>query len=258
MQTGAITGYIDVAQLTLYAFWIFFAGLVYYLRSEDKREGYPLETEARGRRGPVQGFPPMPKPKTYLLQHGGIRVLPNYINDQTPLAAVSGGWTGSPIEPTGDPMIDGVGPAAYANRSDQPDLTYEGHARIVPLRSAPGLGLDRHDPDPRGMQVLAIRRAPAGTVTDVWIDRSELVVRYYEVAVITAAGTIHVLLPSNLTRIDARRRTVLVKAVSAGQFATAPVTRHPDLVTLQEEDRIMAYFASGHLYAVPSRQEPLL
>ena len=25
MNTGAITGYIDVAQLTLYAFWIFFA-----------------------------------------------------------------------------------------------------------------------------------------------------------------------------------------------------------------------------------------
>jgi len=32
--TGAITGYIDVAQLTLYAFWIFFAGLVFYLRRE--------------------------------------------------------------------------------------------------------------------------------------------------------------------------------------------------------------------------------
>ena len=146
MQTGAITGYIDVAQLALYAFWIFFAGLVYYLRGEDKREGYPLETEARGRRGPVQGFPPMPKPKTYLLQHGGIRVLPNYKNDQTPLAAVSGSWIGSPIEPTGDPMIDGVGPAAYANRSDEPDLTYEGHPRIVPLRTAPGFGIDAHDP----------------------------------------------------------------------------------------------------------------
>ena len=27
-----ITQYFDVAQLALYAFWIFFAGLVYYLR----------------------------------------------------------------------------------------------------------------------------------------------------------------------------------------------------------------------------------
>ena len=40
MQTGAITGYIDVAQLVLYAFWFFFAGLIWYLRREDKREGY--------------------------------------------------------------------------------------------------------------------------------------------------------------------------------------------------------------------------
>jgi photosynthetic reaction center H subunit len=108
------------------------------------------------------------------------------------------------------------------------------------------------------MQVLAIHKAQAGVVTDVWIDRSELVVRYYEVAVTTAAGTVHVLLPSNLTRIDARRRSVLVKAITASQFATAPVTRNPDLVTLLEEDRIMAYFASGHLYAMPSRQEPLV
>jgi photosynthetic reaction center H subunit len=258
MQTGAITGYIDVAQLALYGFWIFFAGLIFYLRGEDKREGYPLETDARGRRGPIQGYPPMPKPKTYLLQHGGIRVLPNYANDQSTLAAVPGPWIGSPIVPTGNPMLDGVGPAAYANRSDTPDLTYEGHARIVPLRAAPGFGLESHDPDPRGMTVLAIHREIAGTVTDVWVDRSELVVRYYEVAVSTAAGTVHVLLPSNFTRIESRRRNVLVKAISAAQFANVPLTQHPEQVTLLEEDRIMAYFASGHLYALPSRREPLL
>ena len=33
---------VDVTQIVLYAFWLFFAGLVYYLRREDKREGYPL------------------------------------------------------------------------------------------------------------------------------------------------------------------------------------------------------------------------
>ena len=31
MGTGAITQNIDIAQLVLYAFWIFFAGLIYYL-----------------------------------------------------------------------------------------------------------------------------------------------------------------------------------------------------------------------------------
>jgi len=70
MPKGAITGYIDVAQIVLYAFWIFFAGLILYLRREDKREGYPLESE-RSSRVKVQGFPPMPSPKTFLLPHGG-------------------------------------------------------------------------------------------------------------------------------------------------------------------------------------------
>jgi len=50
MPTGALTGYVDVAQVVLYAFFIFFAGLVFWLRREDRREGYPLENEAVGRR----------------------------------------------------------------------------------------------------------------------------------------------------------------------------------------------------------------
>jgi photosynthetic reaction center H subunit len=49
METGAITSYIDVAQVVLYAFWIFFAGLIYYLHQEDKREGYPLLSTASAR-----------------------------------------------------------------------------------------------------------------------------------------------------------------------------------------------------------------
>jgi photosynthetic reaction center H subunit len=42
-------------------------------------------------------------------------------------------YNGSPIIPTGNPMIDGVGPAAWADdRRDEPDLTYHGAAKIVP------------------------------------------------------------------------------------------------------------------------------
>lgn len=62
MTAGAVTGYIDVAQLVLYAFWLFFGGLIIYLRREDKREGYPLESDRTERSGRVvvQGFPAMP------------------------------------------------------------------------------------------------------------------------------------------------------------------------------------------------------
>ena len=77
MATGAITGYIDVAQLVLYAFWIFFAGLILYLRREDKREGYPLESE-RSAHITVQGFPAIPSPKTFKLA-GGIGGAPTTV-----------------------------------------------------------------------------------------------------------------------------------------------------------------------------------
>lgn len=259
MHTGAITNYIDVAQLALYGFWIFFAGLIFYLRGEDKREGYPLETEYAGRRGKVQGFPPMPRPKTFLLQHGGLRVVPDYNRDAPVVAAQpAGAWIGSPLEPTGNPMRDGIGPAAYAHRSDTPDLTLEGLPRIVPLRVAPGFHLDASDPDPRGMTVRAADGQIGGVVTDVWVDRSESVARYLEVEVNASAGMSHVLLPINFVRIERRTKRVRVKSITAEQFAFVPAIKKPDEVTLLEEDRIMAYYASGHLYAKASRMGPLL
>jgi photosynthetic reaction center H subunit len=55
---------LDLAQLVLYAFWAFFFGLVFYLRREDKREGYPLLGDRPGER--VEGFPAVPPPKKRL------------------------------------------------------------------------------------------------------------------------------------------------------------------------------------------------
>ncbi|GJG86877.1 hypothetical protein tb265_20580 [Gemmatimonadetes bacterium T265] len=55
---------IDVAQVAIYAFWLFFAGLVYYLRREDKREGYPMVSDGPG--GVIQGFPRTPGPKRFI------------------------------------------------------------------------------------------------------------------------------------------------------------------------------------------------
>jgi photosynthetic reaction center H subunit len=54
--------YIDGAQISLYAFWLFFLGLVIYLRREDKREGYPLESP----QGPREGFPRVPEQKKWI------------------------------------------------------------------------------------------------------------------------------------------------------------------------------------------------
>lgn len=256
----AFNGYIDVAQLVLYAFWIFFALLILYLRQEDKREGYPLESDRTvnsGGRIPVIGFPPMPKPKTFLLAHGGTVSVPNYRADTrevraTPVAP----HPGAALAPTGDPMLDGVGPASYAERSDTPDLSWEGVPKIVPMRVATDFWLDARDPDPRGMPVVGVDREVGGTVIDIWVDRSEVIARYYEVAVPTPAGTRNVLLPVNFTKVDTFRRCVNVASILGRHFQSVPGIANADTVTLREEDRIMGYYAGGHLYAKPGRMGP--
>ncbi len=255
MQTGAITQYIDVAQLVLYSFWIFFAGLIWYLRREDKREGYPLETDRTDGRVAVQGFPRMPRPKTFLLPHGGTQTAPRAETPAPVRATPTAPWPGSPLEPSGDPMADGVGPAAYAMRADTADLTVDGHAKIVPMRVAKDFALEARDPDPRGMDVIAADGQAAGRVTDVWVDRSETIARYLEVEI---AGGRRVLLPVNFTTVNGNRRRINVEAILARQFAGVPSTRNPDQVTLREEDRITAYYAGGTLYAEPSRLGPWL
>jgi len=256
MEIGAVTGYIDVAQITLYAFWIFFAGLIYYLLQENKREGYPLESD-RSANVRVQGWPPMPRAKTYLLRDGTTRTVPAAAQPAQPLAArPMGRWPGAPLVPTGNPMLDGVGPGSYANRPDVVDTTVEGAARIVPLRAAPDFDVASQDPDPRGTPVRGADGVVGGTVVDLWVDRAEMLFRYLELEVTAVGGTRRVLLPINFTRIG--RDGVRVQSILGAQFAQVPATRMPELVTLLEEEKIMAYYGGGVLYAEPSRQEPLL
>ncbi len=284
MPTGAITGYIDVAQLMLYAFWIFFAGLIFYLRREDKREGYPLESDRSERSGRVSvvGFPRPPAPKTFHLPHGGTQTAPRAEPPQGEIAArPAAGWPGAPLVPTGNPLKDAVGPAAYARRSNKPDLTWEGEPKIVPLRVATDFGIASRDPDPRGMPVVAADGREAGTVYDVWVDRSEFRILYLEVELPRAAvadaeeaseageaedtgkrpgrrRARRVMLPINFARVQPRHGRVKVVSLLAEQIAEVPPLARATQITLREEDRICAYYGGGHLYATPDRQEPWL
>jgi photosynthetic reaction center H subunit len=90
-------------------------------------------------------------------------------------------------------------------------------------------------------------------VAELWVDKSEPQVRYLEVLV--AATSRLVLVPVTCARIDVAGRRVQVKSITAAQFADVPDTKAFHQVTLLEEDRIQAYFAGGHLYAVPARAE---
>jgi photosynthetic reaction center H subunit len=255
MQEGA---YLDVAQVTLYVFWIFFACLIFYLRREDKREGYPLDSTASGG-GVVHGFPRMPDPKNYLLRDGHVATLPNHKNDRCDVAvAPIAVWPGAPMEPTGNPMLDGVGPGSWADREDVPELNIDNVPCIVPLRLAEGTYLEPRDPDPRGMNVIGADNEIGGVVTDVWVDRAEALIRYIEVEVTAPTGVKRVLLPMPFALVNHKRGRVTVNAILGSQFANVPVTKSLDQVTKLEEDKIVGYYGAGTLYATPSRQEPML
>src|SRR4051812_30721725 len=255
--TGALTGYLDVAQVVLYVFWAFFAGLIYYLRREDKREGYPLISD-RSDRVTVQGFPPIPKPKTFLLPHGGTVQAPRRDHRTEPLlhAKPVAGFPGAPLQPTGNPVRDAVGPAAYAEREDKPEFTIDGMPLIVPLRVAVEASVAAEDPDPRGFAVIGADDKLAGTVQELWIDRAEPQVRYLEVALAGGAGK-SVLLPITTALVRGDKRQVEVNAVLASQFADAPTVKSPDQVTKLEEPRTPPYSAGASLSAPPAGAAPL-
>jgi len=150
METGAITQYVDVAQLVLYAFWIFFFGLIVYLQRESHREGYPMDPgRANGPR--IEGWPTA-DPKTYKLADGREFTAPDPQRaDGEYRAQPAHPWNGAPLEPVGDPLLAGVGPGAWAARADIPDM-HEGAAKIVPLRLVADHGVAPRDVDPRQVE----------------------------------------------------------------------------------------------------------
>ncbi len=284
MQTGAITPYIDVAQLVLYAFWIFFFGLVFYLQRESKREGYPLVTGHKGER--LEGFPFLPTPKTFILPDGTTKSVPWNEPIEVINARSSAPWDGAPIIPLGNPMLDGIGPASYTQRSTHPEMMPEGEVRIAPLRVATDHWVAAEDPDPRGAPVICCDGVIGGTVVDIWIDRADQMPLWLEASVASDPAR-RVMFPIALCRVIANSNpfdnawvsfgsivsgsrgtaglprsasgvSVKLASVTAAQFAIAPPIANPDIITPREEDRLMAYFASGHLYATPQRSEPLL
>lgn len=256
MQTvGVITNYIDLAQIMLYMFWIFFAGLIFYLVREGHREGYPMESSSSGR-AVVKGWP-IPEPKTYKLEGGRTVTVPDLHRGEPPLGGrPSSPTSGAPLEPLGNGMLDAVGPGSYVMREDVPEMSTHGTPVIQPLRTAEGYGVAPQDTDPRGLPVIGGDGKPGGIVKDIWIDSAEMMFRYLEVQTEGKAGSRNVLLPIPFARI--RRNQVEVHAIYGMHFADVPGTRHPDQVTKLEEDKISAYYGAGTLYADPIRSEPLI
>jgi photosynthetic reaction center H subunit len=250
-------GNFDLASAAIWLFWIFFAGLVYYLQTENMREGYPLETDD-GAPAPNQGPFPVPKDKSFILPHGrGTVTVPSGQRGDRPVLALqrTSKAAGSPYVPTGDPMLDGVGPASWAPRRDLPELDGHGHIKIKPMASLPDFKVSAGT-DPRGKPVVTGDGEVVGRVTDMWIDVPEQLVRFMTMD-LNPEGTGQTrLIPMNFARI--KRDRVVIRSLYAKNMADIPTIKGTEEVTLLEEEKIMAYFGGGTMYADPSREEPLL
>jgi photosynthetic reaction center H subunit len=249
-------GNFDLASAAIWSFWIFFALLVYYLQTENMREGYPLETDD-GEIAPNQGPFPLPAPKTFKLPHGrGEVTVPDMAREAREVAlAPTSKTAGSPFVPTGDPMKDGVGPASWAPRRDVPELDGKGHPKIVPMKGLESFRVSAGR-DPRGLPVQAGDGEVVGRIDDMWVDEPEQLVRYLSIELNEDIGGGTRLVPVPLTKIKADR--VQIQSIFKEHFAGVPTTKSATQVTLLEEDKISAYYAGGKLYASAERLEPQL
>ena len=150
-------------------------------------------------------------------------------------------------------MNENIGPGAYTSRSDVPDLTVKGDFKIVPMRVTSGFSIDEKDVDPRGLEVKGFDKVTGGSCTDVWVDKSEDIIRYLELK--TTSGKT-VLLPFNFCNI--REDSISVESILGAQFENVPLLKNPNTVSLLEEDKIMAFYGAGTLMAYPKRRESIL
>ena len=250
-------GNFDLASAAIWLFWIFFAGLVYYLQTENMREGYPLETDdgaPAGNQGPF----PLPKDKTFILPHdrGTVTVPSGQHPDRDNLAMErTSSAAGSPFVPTGDPMADGVGPAAWAPRRDVAELDAHGHAKIKPMSQLEDFQVSAGK-DPRGLPVVTGDGEVVGRITDMWLDVPEQMVRYLTMDVNPEGSGKHRLIPMNFAKIKSDR--VRIRSLYAHNVDGIPTIKGKDEITLLEEEKIMAYFGGGTMYADPARAEPII
>ncbi|MEO0872023.1 MAG: photosynthetic reaction center subunit H [Pseudomonadota bacterium] len=269
MNATYIAGKFDVAELTFFLFFFFFIGLVIYLNRESRREGYPLEDEFTGK---LESAPLIAADKkVFKLPHGR----GTYVPEDAPRDGVDipaermfhGG--GAAYIPTGNPMKDGLGPAAWANRQDYPDLTFDGRPRIVPIGASHEIEIAPNDPNIVGWPVYDCNVELAGKVSDIWVDQSEHIIRYLEietnsgkkvlapifVAVVQTKGALGGLMEGLL---PPQPELVQIDAITKDHFDDVPGLAAPGQITRLEEDKIMAYYGGGYMYATPERSEPVL
>ncbi|KIC47814.1 photosynthetic reaction center subunit H [Tateyamaria sp. ANG-S1] len=256
-MTSTFFGEFDLASLSLWLFYFFFFALVVWIQRENMREGYPLEDD-EGNKSSNPSLFPLPEDKTFKLPHGRgeVTVPSGQVPEREDIPMKrTGPGNGYPLEPTGDPMLDGVGPASWAPRRDVPELDGHGHPKIIPMSANDSFRFATGR-DPRGLPLVSGDGEVVGKVVDMWIDEPEQLVRYLEYTLDAKWGTGNRLVPLTLARIKSDR--VVVRTLYGKHFATVPQHASATQVTMLEEEKISAYYGGGVLYADSKRQEPKL
>ncbi len=239
-------GNFDLALISLYMFWLFFAGLIYYIQRENQREGYPLENED----GTLTSSNlSTPEPKTFILPHGrGEYKAPDHERETRDLAlAPTSGGTGFPFAPTGNALKDGVGPASWSARRDEAELDGHGHAKIQPMAKLGEFSVAAGR-DPRGLPIMCHDRKSPGKVSDMWVDVPEQLVRYLEVTLDDGGKR---MVPMPMVKIKSDR--VIVNALDSESFRDIPTIASDAQITKLEEEKVSAYVAGGYLYTADKR-----
>ncbi len=237
------TQHIDVAQAAFWIFFLFFLGLVYRLRQNDKREGYPMKASPFSSE-PSLGFPLPAEPHIYRLNEGGTTQAPHYYQGGEQHAEPLYQFDGTPLSPVGNPLLAGIGPGSWVKRNPEPMRTEKGDLLLQPMRLLPEWSVGKDDADPRGMRVFDWRWREVGTVADCWLDTGIKIIRLLEVEV--ASG--RVLVPIYHTAINEKKREVRVTSLAVDQFADIPRLANPDVLATWEDERLNAYFAAGYFY----------
>ena len=249
---GSITHQIDLVEVLLVAFTLFFFALVLYLQRESKREGYPLEEEIPTLGHGIVGFPNAPPPKTYNLMDGGTTILPQEYERRELKARPRAFHSGAALYPIGDPLLAGIGPGSYTLRRDEPWKVLDGSNAVEPLRVATDYICRDLDMDPRGRRMLGLDFAEAGTCVDIWVDKDSKILRYLEVELNGGAG--RRLVPSFYAVIRRNTTYVQIDCITGAQFVKAPALRQPTVLTAREEDFINGFFAGGYIYSEPYKE----
>jgi len=167
-------------------------------------------------------------------------------------------WCG-PLVPTGNPMLDGVGAAAYAERLDIPDATVHGDTEAV-----------RHCAPHQGSILIIKIRIHAAILSSVLtvkpvvscamsgLIRPRCIIRYLESGNRCAGREAQCASADDDVSDFSVRRQGQSEVDLGKRFEHVPAHKKPDSVTRLEEDKICAYYAGGHLYATPERAEPLI